>query len=237
MSRIREAVAVMGAMAEEMARQGLPGSALEFGRCLDEVLAEVARLEQERDEAKHQRDNFERIARERAENAHTNWQARGAAEAELAVTREREQRHTKAFERIARMFERVGVMTVSCGSLESAADIARAELVDEPAAGKPEGFPGVADQNARPVSWASDEPAATLAEPGEVEGEGHEGEPRLPIPGSASAAADEPREMCPKGDDCALNDGAVHCKHCGRNWPPDETWPRGGVSPSGKERQ
>lgn len=31
---------------------------------------------------------------------------------------------------------------------------------------------------------------------------------------------------CPKGDACALNSGAVHCKHCGRNWPPDETWGR-----------
>lgn len=31
---------------------------------------------------------------------------------------------------------------------------------------------------------------------------------------------------CPKGDDCALNSGAVHCKHCGRNWPPDKTWER-----------
>lgn len=32
---------------------------------------------------------------------------------------------------------------------------------------------------------------------------------------------------CPAGDGCALNKGAVHCKHCGRNWPPDETWDRG----------
>lgn len=29
---------------------------------------------------------------------------------------------------------------------------------------------------------------------------------------------------CPKGDGCALNKGAVSCFHCGRNWPPDETW-------------
>lgn len=27
-----------------------------------------------------------------------------------------------------------------------------------------------------------------------------------------------------RGADCALNRGAVHCKACGRNWPPDETW-------------
>ena len=33
-----------------------------------------------------------------------------------------------------------------------------------------------------------------------------------------------PVHPCPRGDDCALNSGAVHCKHCGRDWPPDETW-------------
>lgn len=31
-------------------------------------------------------------------------------------------------------------------------------------------------------------------------------------------------QPCPKGDACALNSGAVQCKHCGRHWPPDETW-------------
>ena len=34
---------------------------------------------------------------------------------------------------------------------------------------------------------------------------------------------------CPKGDGCALNDGAVTCFHCGRNWPPDETWDKSPV--------
>lgn len=29
---------------------------------------------------------------------------------------------------------------------------------------------------------------------------------------------------CPRGAECALNKGAVRCFHCGRNWPPDETW-------------
>lgn len=29
---------------------------------------------------------------------------------------------------------------------------------------------------------------------------------------------------CPKQDDCALNRGAVLCKHCNRAWPPDESW-------------
>lgn len=33
--------------------------------------------------------------------------------------------------------------------------------------------------------------------------------------------ADHP---CPRRDDCALNNGAVHCFSCHRNWPPDETW-------------
>lgn len=33
------------------------------------------------------------------------------------------------------------------------------------------------------------------------------------------------RHPCPKGDACALGDGAVHCKHCHRNWPPDGSWP------------
>lgn len=32
------------------------------------------------------------------------------------------------------------------------------------------------------------------------------------------------RQACPKGEGCALSEGAVHCFHCGRNWPPDETW-------------
>lgn len=30
--------------------------------------------------------------------------------------------------------------------------------------------------------------------------------------------------QCPKGDQCALNHGAVKCKACERNWPPDATW-------------
>lgn len=42
-------------------------------------------------------------------------------------------------------------------------------------------------------------------------------------PGGRTPAAPHP---CPKGDGCALNSGARHCKHCGRNWPPDETWER-----------
>lgn len=37
----------------------------------------------------------------------------------------------------------------------------------------------------------------------------------------SSAASLHP---CPKGKDCALNSGAVHCFHCRRNWPRDETW-------------
>lgn len=42
---------------------------------------------------------------------------------------------------------------------------------------------------------------------------------------SDPAAAAAPQELpCPKGDGCALNKGARHCRHCGRNWPPDETW-------------
>lgn len=36
--------------------------------------------------------------------------------------------------------------------------------------------------------------------------------------------ADPQKAPCPKGNDCALNRGAIHCFHCGRNWPPDETW-------------
>lgn len=28
---------------------------------------------------------------------------------------------------------------------------------------------------------------------------------------------------CPKGDDCALNKGAVECFHCGRKWPQEQS--------------
>lgn len=31
-------------------------------------------------------------------------------------------------------------------------------------------------------------------------------------------------ENCPAGEECALNKGAIHCFHCRRNWPRDETW-------------
>lgn len=42
---------------------------------------------------------------------------------------------------------------------------------------------------------------------------------------------------CPAGRACALNGGAVHCFHCRRNWPPDETWvePRAYKSPEAYE--
>jgi hypothetical protein len=39
--------------------------------------------------------------------------------------------------------------------------------------------------------------------------------------GDDAAAQGHP---CPKGDDCALNKGAIHCFHCRRNWPRDWTW-------------
>lgn len=45
----------------------------------------------------------------------------------------------------------------------------------------------------------------------------------------------EPRredEPCPNGAGCALNRGARHCKACGRNWPPDETWPAPSLPPA-----
>lgn len=55
---------------------------------------------------------------------------------------------------------------------------------------------------------------------------------RLLITGRLSESGRErdasvPEQSCPKGDACALNSGAVQCKHCGRHWPPDETWERG----------
>jgi hypothetical protein len=54
----------------------------------------------------------------------------------------------------------------------------------------------------------------------------------------AAARAGEATEEhpCPKGDGCALNKGAVHCNHCHRNWPPDETWDApAGEATEGKE--
>jgi hypothetical protein len=109
---------------------------------LDALLAEVARLEQERDEAKHQRDNFERIAREQAERAHANWKRAEAAEAALAVAREREQRLREQVERIALNAESWhGYLppdnAPGAGHVRALGVIAtwaRAALVDEPAA-------------------------------------------------------------------------------------------------------
>lgn len=62
-----------------------------FGELVD-ALAErdrtIATLREERDAALHQRDNFERIAREQAEGRHELWLWRGAAERRVAALME-----------------------------------------------------------------------------------------------------------------------------------------------------
>lgn len=40
----------------------------------------------------------------------------------------------------------------------------------------------------------------------------------------ASVSGADAPHPCPAGDECALNKGAIHCFHCRRNWPRDETW-------------
>jgi hypothetical protein len=127
----------------------------------------------------------------------------GRAEAALVVAREREQRLRGALQQIANHNVRAPVTGTSADDpcdwhcTAQQRDLARAALVDEPA-------------------------AATLAEPeGSVE-EAHHGatvEARVATPpGSASAAADEPQlPPC----DCRANDwvegdnGAIRCEQCG----------------------
>jgi hypothetical protein len=42
--------------------------------------------------------------------------------------------------------------------------------------------------------------------------------------GERDKAEIEALKGCPAGTGCAINSGAVHCFHCRRNWPRDETW-------------
>jgi ribosomal protein L32E len=177
---------------------------------LDALLAEVARLEQERDEAKHQRDNFERIAREQAERAHANWKRAEAAEAALAVAREREQRLREQVERIALNAESWhGYLppdnAPGAGHVRALGVIAtwaRAALVDEPA-------------------------AATLAEPGRRGAN----EPAVVL-GEASLSRLRERRSRRTGRDAGMKTQAARTLNRGFMSPSA----RGGVSPSGKEQ-
>jgi hypothetical protein len=154
------------------------------------LLAEVARLEQERDD----------LEGELAEFGESRPGRLARAEAALAVAREREQPLREAARALADAVTDFcmndapaewdgGSLGYTVGGLASLADDARAALVDEPA-------------------------AAALAEPGEKRGGRLSAEhPRPSKSGSASAAADEPRQkwLASLHEDAAADEPRLRC--------------------------
>jgi hypothetical protein len=199
--------------AEYASRRGMDSSNMDYrtlaalARDVAALLAEVARLEQERNEAqaavrkweklpggweamkavveeynKQRGDLTTRLVAQRRElrDLHDANRRANLAEAALAVAREREQRLREALERIA---EEAAASWI--------ADLARAALVDEPAAAPDE------------PTWDEDgfeqaPAAATLAEPGSREAVSQRSQQRLkpagPPSGSASGAAETGRD-------------------------------------------
>lgn len=127
------------------------------------ILARIETIVDEANRAFAERDQAREVLRRSPIKMES---ALAAAEADLAAARAREQRLR---ERTREFLLWLDFDAESVDTQERRKEL-DAALADQPAADKPQGFPGVADQNARPVSWTSDSPASAAAdEPGERE--------------------------------------------------------------------